>query len=177
MGRILFFVIAAVWSLIMFVPFTPAQQAEGGVEVQTISAPAEGVSARARFFLAMRIKESNDDPNVVDGDHGKAIGVYQIWRIYYRDAVNGDASLLAGEKAGRISYETCRDPDLAHMFVGSYMRRYESRAWENGNWERLARLHNGGPAWERTETEEDRLRNARTLAYWRDVKRIMKSLQ
>jgi len=45
-----------------------------------------------------------------------------------------------------------------------YWRRYCPAALEAGDWETLARVHNGGPVGARSKA---------TLAYWRKVKAAM----
>ena len=96
-----------------------------------------------------------------DGDQGKAIGRYQIWRCYWTDAG------LPGR------YEDCRNPAYAERVVLAYWRRHapaELAVLEStirdpqsamAAMAVLAKLHSGGPDW--------RERPA-TVRYWGRVK-------
>jgi muramidase (phage lysozyme) len=87
---------------------------------------------------AMRIVESNNNPNAV-GDNGNAIGVYQVWDSYWKDAT---------EFSGiRGVYKDCYNPNYADRIVRSYMKRYanEKRLGREVTMEDIARIHNGGP--------------------------------
>jgi muramidase (phage lysozyme) len=87
---------------------------------------------------AMRIVESNNNPNAV-GDNGNAIGVYQVWDSYWKDAT---------EFSGiRGVYKDCYNPNYADRIVRAYMKRYanEKRLGREVTMEDIARIHNGGP--------------------------------
>jgi len=90
------------------------------------------------FLRAIRIVESNDTPMAI-GDGGKAIGAYQIWKSYWKDAVEFDSSL-----DGR--YEDCYNVDYASRVVRAYMSRYATaeRLGHEPTFEDMARIHNGG---------------------------------
>jgi soluble lytic murein transglycosylase-like protein len=112
-----------------------------------------------RFLQALAWVESRGNPSAV-GDQGKAIGIYQIHRSYWADAVEHDKSI-----GGR--YEDCYDPAYARRIVVAYMSRY---APANATYEQLARLHNGGcsilkrkgtKAWHNT------------TAYWHKIRAAM----
>lgn len=102
---------------------------------------------------AIRIVESGEDPAAV-GDGGRAIGVYQIWNVYWRDAV--EFSGIGGV------YGDCRDPAYADVIVRAYMDRYAvpRRLGRYPTQEDIARIHNGGPNGHRKEA---------TLKYWQKV--------
>jgi hypothetical protein len=88
-----------------------------------------------------------------DGDGGKAIGPYQIWRVYWKDAnLSGD-------------YQQCRNKAYAERVVLAYWRRYAPEALAKGDFETLARIHNGGPAG---------ANRSATVGYWRKVKSHLK---
>jgi hypothetical protein len=104
---------------------------------------------------AIRQVESSNDPNVPDGDGGKAIGQYQIWKAYWLDACEFDPSLKAGK------YEDCRtDERYARRVVIAYLSRYG----KGKSAKELARIHNGGPRGHRKDA---------TLAYWSKVEDAM----
>lgn len=100
---------------------------------------------------AIRQVESGGNPNLV-GDNGKAIGSYQIWRVYWQDAVEHDKSI--GGK-----YEDCKKDWYAERIVVAYWNRY---APKNATDEQLARIHNGGPKGHKS---------AKTIKYWNKVKK------
>jgi hypothetical protein len=106
--------------------------------------------AQDRVLDAIRYVESGNRANVPDGDAGRAIGPFQIWRSYYTD------SRIPGD------YARCREQDYARRVVEAYMRRYEPRAWANADAQTLARLHNAGPGWRRNRKATD--------GYWAKVK-------
>lgn len=106
---------------------------------------------------AIRFVESTDDPNVKDGDNGKAIGMYQIWKAYWIDACEYDPSLKAGK------YEDCRtDEKYARRVVIAYLSRYG----KGKSAKDLARIHNGGPRGHRKDA---------TLEYWSKVEDAMEA--
>ena len=106
---------------------------------------------------AIRFVESGDRVNVPDGDGGRAIGPYQIWRAYWLDACEYDPSLK------HRRYEDCRDPEYARRVVIAYMSRYG----RGKSAEELARIHNGGPRGHRKSA---------TVEYWAKVeKRLIES--
>ena len=101
---------------------------------------------------AIRFVESGDRVNVPDGDGGKAIGPYQIWKAYWLDACEYDASLK------HRRYEDCRDPEYARRVVIAYLSRYG----KGKSAEDLARIHNGGPKGHRKSA---------TVEYWAKVEK------
>lgn len=114
---------------------------------------------QTRFFHALRVVECGDRDNPPDGDGGRAIGPYQIWDVYWADAVEADPSIRS------IRYQDCRDRDCAAMVVGAYLRRYAPKAWDAQDWEVLARIHNGGPRGHRKDA---------TIPYWAKVQKAMR---
>lgn len=86
--------------------------------------------------------ESNHKDGAI-GDNGKAIGRYQIHKVYWQDAVQYDPSI--GGK-----YEDCRDPVYARKIVVAYLSKYAP----NWNINTIAGIHNGGPVgYKRKATE------------------------
>jgi hypothetical protein len=122
--------------------------------ISVIVCSANAAPPSERLLDAIATVESGNNPNVV-GDGGKAIGVFQIWRVYWQDAVQHDPSIGG-------CYEDCRDPEYARRIVIAYMDRY---APANASDETLARIHNGGPRGHK---------KAATTKYWNKVKKAMK---
>ena len=129
--------------------------------LSVVAAPSYGVSQAdfEKLLAAIATVESGGDPSAV-GDGGKAIGIFQIHRGYWQDAVAFDKTL--GGK-----YEDCFNPAYARRVVTAYLRRY---APKGATLEDLARLHNGGcnifkkrgtKAWDNT------------TAYWCKIRKVM----
>ena len=105
-----------------------------------------------KFLHAIRVVETggwkNDGIGAV-GDHGNSIGPYQIQRAYWLDAN------IAG------TWEQCStDVAYSERVMLAYFKRYAKTALENEDWEKLARIHNGGPKG---------YRHKATLPYWQKV--------
>ena len=115
-----------------------------------------------QFLGAVRYKESRGEPRQGEGaigDNGKARGPFQIWRVYWQDAVEFDRSI-----GGR--YEDCAKMEYSRKVVNAYMRRYAAKAMKDGNWEVCSRIHNGGPKGHSKPS---------TVPYWQDVKKNLES--
>lgn len=106
---------------------------------------------------AIRYEESRDRPDPPRGDGGKAGGPYQIHRVYWIDAVEHVPDL-----GGR--YEDVDRREYAECVVLAYWHRHEPAALAAGDFEALARLHNGGPDWRRKPA---------TIGYWARVKKAL----
>lgn len=108
-------------------------------------------------LTAIRTVESNNNPSAV-GDNGNAIGVYQIWKSYWKDA--RQTSSIGGV------YNDCFTPDYADRVVRAYMKRYatEKRLGREVTQEDIARIHNGGP--------NGYKKNA-TVKYWKKVQKVL----
>lgn len=121
------------------------------------------LSADSQMFLkALHLVEAGGRMRPPDGDGGKAIGPFQIHYRYWQDAVRYQPSLRQG------GYQKCRDHDYAAQVVLAYLSRFASQAWATGDWEKLARTHNGGP---------DGWTERATIKYWHRVKACMEKLR
>jgi hypothetical protein len=113
-------------------------------------------SARAQnlrpLYDAIRQVETGEHANsaAAVGDGGRSIGPYQIQYAYWLD------SRVPGH------YGLVRDRAYAERVMRAYWQRYEPAALRRGDFEVLARCHNGGPGWRKH-------RNA-TDGYWSRVK-------
>lgn len=108
---------------------------------------------------AIRQVETGGVENPPLGDDGKALGPFQIHRLYWQDAVDYDPRL--GPEAG-YCYEDCADRFYAQLVVKAYMKRWVPEDWSRANAEVIARTHNGGPLGRSKEA---------TDKYWAKVKR------
>ena len=99
--------------------------------------PPVGTDVR-RILDTLQVVETGGerDPDAAIGDGGKAIGAYQIWRVYWVDACEYDQSLRA------CGYQAVTDREYAERVVIAYLSRY-ARDWSIDT---IARIHNGGPA-------------------------------
>jgi len=113
--------------------------------------------AQYRTFLdAIAKVESNNNDEAI-GDKGKAIGRYQIWEIYWKDALTY-APKIEG------TYQDCRTKDYAERVLIAYMMRYARKALQDNDLETLARVHNGGPKGATKQATE---------SYWEKVSKII----
>ena len=102
------------------------------------------------LFNAIRHVETGGVANQRDavGDKGRSIGPYQISRAYWTDS------------GVRGSWKRCKDQRHAEAAMLAYWKRYCPKALRSGDFETLARVHNGGPAGHR---------KAATADYWKSV--------
>ena len=130
-----------------------AKQNSETTEKQLFISTLRGKSLKQtrEFLAALRQVESSGNDKAV-GDNGNAIGAYQIWQNYWRDAVEFDKTI--GGK-----YADCYDRQYSERVVVAYLNRY---APEGASWEILARIHNGGPKGYKIKATEE---------YWQKVKR------
>jgi hypothetical protein len=105
------------------------------------------------FWRALHQVETSGRQGAILGDNGKSLGPLQISRAYHAD------SRVAG------SYEQVTDLAYARRVATAYFKRYAPAAWEAGDVETLARVHNGGPAGARKQA---------TLPYADKVRRAMR---
>ena len=84
------------------------------------------------FWRALHQVETSGRHGAILGDNGRSLGPLQISRAYHAD------SRVAG------SYEQVTDLAYARRVATAYFKRYAPAAWESGDVETLARIHNGG---------------------------------
>lgn len=109
-----------------------------------------------RLFHAIRIVETGgeQEPEHAVGDGGRSIGPYQISRAYLKDSgISGD-------------WMRCRDERFSERVMLAYWQRHCPQALRKGDYETLARIHNGGP---------DGYRKTSTVKYWNLVRQAMAS--
>jgi hypothetical protein len=112
-----------------------------GAETTTPNRPAihkTMTQHRDDFFKKLHRVEANKRMHPPKGDGGRAMGPFQIWYDYWADAVKFDPSIGG-------SYEDVENYDYAKKIVSAYLRHYAPKAWREGDWTTLARVHNGGP--------------------------------
>jgi len=105
------------------------------------------------FWRALHQVETSGRRGAILGDNGKSLGPLQISRAYHAD------SRVAG------SYDQVSDLAYARRVATAYFKRYAPAAWESGDVETLARIHNGGARGHKKQA---------TLPYADKVRRAMR---
>jgi hypothetical protein len=85
------------------------------------------------FWRAIHLVETSGRTGPILGDGGKALGPLQIHRAYHAD------SRVAGD------YSRVADLEYSKRVATAYLKRHAPEAWNAGDVETLARVHNGGP--------------------------------
>lgn len=104
-----------------------------------------------RLLDAIARVESNRNALAV-GDGGRALGVYQIHEMYWKDGTR----FLGVD----WSYDQAKDPAKARQVVRAYLLHYG----QGKSLLQKARIHNGGPAGHRKKA---------TVSYARKIARIL----
>jgi len=146
-------------------PLVVAETAPASIDA---GRPATSRWTHRRILDALRAVETNGGLDARDGDRGRAVGPYQIWESYWRDAVDADPSLAwIGDGASRRAarHADCRDAAYAECVVRAYMQRHAPAAWAACDAETIARVHNGGPRGARRAT---------SASYWSRVETALR---
>ena len=115
--------------------------------------PAHAEKLPAEFVWALNQVEAGGRTNgVIIGDRGLARGPLQIHYSYWKDS---------GVKG---KYSDCDRFDYSIRVAEGYLNRYSAGAIRDGDYETLARIHNGGPSGDK---------KASTRPYWLKVKRYL----
>jgi hypothetical protein len=105
------------------------------------------------FFAALGKVESSGNSKAVNKKE-TALGIYQIRPAYFKDSnVKGN-------------HEQVFDPVFARRVCEAYFKKYEKKAFDNGDFETLARLHNNGPSWAKSKSK--------TNQYWNKIQKNLK---
>ena len=129
------------------------------ISIISIFAALNAYSATFDSFLnAIAKVESNNNPKAV-GDNGLAIGAYQIHYLYFLDAQRFDKSLR------KYKYQNCFDKEVSRKVVIAYLKGHKPMAVRKGDWQTLAKTHNGGAG-------KNKSRKAKKMvdSYWRKVR-------
>ncbi len=90
------------------------------------------------FLKALGTVESSNNPKSYNKKEN-AIGIYQIRLLYFKDSKQFNKNL------SKYNHSDCFNEGISKLVVLSYFGRYEPKALKVGDYETLARLHNGGP--------------------------------
>ena len=139
----------------------------------------QGMDASVKYTFdnllnAIEFVESGGDANAV-GDNGKAVGAYQIHKIYVDDVnrILQEDHLYKHEISPEISpvftYGDRLDKAKSRQMTRIYLRHYGKSSYHYGNGDMyyygvVARIHNGGPKGHLKES---------TKPYWQKVKARM----
>lgn len=119
----------------------------------------DAARAKLRPLLDALVQVESSGRDDAVGDAGNALGALQIWRVYWSDALE-HAPAIGG------AYEDVRTRVYAERVVVAYWMRYAAAAVRDGDLERLARVHNGGPRGHKKRA---------TVGYWQRVQRAMEA--
>lgn len=100
-----------------------------------------------RIFDGLKWVESSNDPSKI-GDQGRALGILQIRKEYFMDAIN-EALREGCAREGVWYYDTVMDAKVSKSIMKWYFKRQIRLRREKGyDWlteQDLVRIHNGGP--------------------------------
>ncbi len=92
-------------------------------------------------FAAALIKVESSGNPLAFNKKENAKGALQVRPAYFKDAQIFDSELR------KYSHDHCFDKRVAVRVLWAYCSKYEPQALKRGDWETLARLHNGGCGW------------------------------
>lgn len=106
------------------------------------------------FFEALRRVETGNMPNngiAAIGDNNSALGPLQIHYCYFADAIEyAEKNHLVMD----MLYQQCAYWLPSKIVAYLYFQRYAPTALREGDWVKLARIHNGGPRGYRKKATE-----------------------
>lgn len=118
-----------------------------------ITQTAQNPTALNKFLNALHQVESSGRTGHIVGDNGKALGPLQIHKSYWEDVKH----IVGG------NYNDVENLNYAKKVVLAYLHRYGKKAFQQGDWETLAKIHNGGP---------NGAKNPNTQRYWEKLKKL-----
>jgi ABC-type cobalt transport system substrate-binding protein len=172
--NIALFVLLVLLLIVVVFGRTPAFGESKKIAKYTIKSITKSITPITKYILPIR-----SGPNITDflwainkqetggkakcNDHrdsnGRIVkGAFQISYRYWKDAYQHNPSIGG-------NWDRCRyDREYSKKVVLAYLDRYCPHALSRGNWEVLARTHNGGPSGPL---------NRLTAKYWRSVKKYL----
>ena len=125
-----------------------------------LSSSIKAVEVSQNLLDAIQAVESNGKENAI-GDNGKAVGAFQIHKIYV-----DDVNSFSSEK---FTYEDRKNKEksqkIVKLYLEHYGKSYEKKTGKKATNEVLARIHNGGPKGYNKEA---------TKNYWKKVENNLK---
>ena len=129
--------------------------------VMALAVTCGAVEVPERLLDAIAKVESNNNPRA-EGDRDKngnprAIGMYQIWKIYVDDVNRMSSKKFTYEDR----WDARKSREMVRIYIEFYSRHYERTTGRKATVEVMARMHNGGPSgWCKDGTR----------SYWRKIK-------
>jgi hypothetical protein len=123
-----------------------------------ITASTFAADLNPKFVHALHMVESGGRVGKIVGDNGRALGPLQIHKSYWQDAVTFDKTIGG-------SYSDCTKLDYSIKIVTAYLNRYAQNAILSKDYQKLARIHNGGVKGNNKEA---------TIEYWNKVNKYLK---
>ncbi len=128
--------------------------------------PTADEQSRDAVLDAIKWVESRGDSKAV-GDNGKAVGAYQITKIYVDDVNRID---WWNNYTYQDRYDEVKSREMTKTYICWYLRFTHRIIRDSGWWDKqfeyMARIHNGGPqGWKKDSTKP----------YWEKVKARMES--
>ena len=125
-----------------------------------LSSSVKAVEVSQNLLDAIQTVESNGNESAI-GDNGKAVGAFQIHKIYV-----DDVNSFSSEK---FTYEDRKNKEksqkIVKLYLEHYGKSYEKKTGKKATNEVLARIHNGGPKGYNKEA---------TKNYWKKVENNLK---
>ena len=125
-----------------------------------LSSSVKAVEVSQSLLDAIQTVESNGNESSI-GDNGKAVGAFQIHKIYV-----DDVNSFSSEK---FTYEDRKNKEksqkIVKLYLEHYGKSYEKKTGKKATNEVLARIHNGGPKGYNKEA---------TKNYWKKVENNLK---
>jgi len=85
----------------------------------------------SNFLHSINMVEASGKQGDIHGDHGKALGGYQIHKSFWKDAVEYDKTIGG-------SYSDVTNKEYAEKVVTAYLNRYAKKAVEAHDYKALA---------------------------------------
>lgn len=129
--------------------------------VMALAVTCGAVEVPERLLNAIARVESNNNPRA-EGDRDKngnprAIGMYQIWKIYVDDVNRMSSKKFTYEDR----WDARKSREMVRIYIAFYSRHYKRTTGREATVEVMARIHNGGPSgWRKDETR----------SYWKKIK-------
>ena len=134
-----------------------------GIIVLTFNCSA--VEVTATLLNAIKSVESSGNASAI-GDSGKAVGAYQLHKVYVDDVNNilkNKGSKIRFTYADRYNMHKSRV--MTCIYLLHYGKVYERKTGKVATAEVLSRIHNGGPnGWKKQAT----------VKYWHKIKKRLK---
>jgi len=118
-----------------------------------LNCSGEILKLNEKLIRAIHSVETGNRFGAIKGDGGKALGPLQIHYSYWLDATEFDKTIGG-------SYSDCADYQYSCRVATAYLNRYGAKYIKSNDFEKLSRIHNGGPTG---------YKRASTMEYWKKI--------